>query len=81
MMRKGDLMSTFSGRVGRGAMRAHRTKLGRDAYERQLAIWNDGTGFLSSGKHVVHPYNMLPVALRPKMPWPIPDEEFPDLGI
>jgi hypothetical protein len=37
-------MSVFSGKQGRGAMRRHHAKKVEDAFRRQLAIWNDGTG-------------------------------------
>jgi hypothetical protein len=56
-------MSVFSGKVGKGAMRARILAKRQQAYQRQLAIWNDGTGYITTKrrgyKRVGNPLYML----------------------
>lgn len=75
-------MSIFSGKQGKGAMRKHRAKKVEDAFQRQLAIWNDGAGMYlrrpgdAGLTRVSHPINTIPKADRY-----LYAKQFPDLNL
>lgn len=75
-------MSVFSGRQTRGAMRQHRSNKVDEAFRRQLAIWNDGTGMYRRRPtdvgltRVRHPINMIP-----RTDWHMYADQFKDLEL
>jgi len=67
------MANRFYGKMGKGAKRISQKAKRDEAYVRQLAIWNDGTGFIYKNesnptadtyKRVVNPQMMLRVPER-----------------